>query len=767
MDEIRVEVTDGPFAGLPAVLVSHTGDRVQVRVSIFGRETPVELQSTQVRGADGGYRHPVDATRPSHEALRERIVAQFEQLAAVETFAFFLDRVDEPETDLAGEWDAYLAHRDATDARTRRRLQAALERFDRQLAPLPADEAEHLIAGDAEFWHPGTAATREQRGREPDAEQRLRAAIFGEPVAETVVPPRERAGHRREQARLAAEERDYELWKASLSPDQRQLFPSRGNPARYAYARAPRHDVSMPPERTVEWAIRSRTGVGEGAIPQEALDAVDGLTLTLHRPADLTMLGHLHNLRWLSVRSSVQVDLAALVSALLAARSLRDLSIEAPVRDIAALARLTGLRSLQLQHTQVTDLAPLAGLTRLSDLSVCDGPLSDLTPLSRLGLARLFVYRTRVRDLRPLAGMATLEVLGLAGCPVQDLEAIAALPGLRFVSLHGTPVSDLGDLPGRAPGVVFEGVGEQQPGSAAAPYVGPRAAAPASDDAAAELRAAFAAAGDDHVRRGQVERAMLAGRRLDLVEEIVGGHCGSRHAAVAGLLVRGGVGDVGFPDTPWGIASGAGLTEALDQVWAPVAAFAPRFVGAVHDRTLGLVLLIDADGAPALGYLVWRHNGSERLGDAPDALDRFADPARDFHLSLVVGSAPRVADPAVVVPVLAGPVPRPVRDFWAVHYRLDNGWESVGGGLDCNTLEFHDGDGWSVVSARLGGLPPDRFVHAAGNANYDIYVLDLDMLDSGGNPTVAHWAFKEWQLDDHQQYWEWLDSAATDLVFGT
>lgn len=41
------------------------------------------------------------------------------------------------------------------------------------------------------------------------------------------------------------------------------------------------------------------------------------------------------------------------------------------------------------------------------------------------------------------------------------------------------------------------------------------------------------------------------------------------------------------------------------------------------------------------------------------------------------------------------------------------------------------------------------------------------MLDSAGNPTVAHWAFKERQLNNHKQYWEWLDSTATDLIFGS
>ncbi|NUS83272.1 MAG: hypothetical protein HOY75_11135 [Streptomyces sp.] len=782
MDEMQVEVADGPFAGLPAVLISHFGDQVRVQVTIFDRQILLDLHVDQVRIAGAAPPEKLgttDAASSFHASMREQIVAEHDRLAAAETFTFFLERVDAPETDLAREWDAYLAHRDETQTRAKERMQAALEQFDRQLASVPIDEVRQVIASDAAFWQPGTLAVRDQRVRFPECganpEERVLAAIFGEQLDEPRVSPREQARRRLEQARLAAEERDYEWWKANLSPDEQRAYPSRGNPARYAYARAPRHDVSLPPERSVEWAIRSKTGVSNGPIPREALEAVDGLSLTLHRPADLTPLGQLHNLRWLSVHSSVSVDLVALASVLRPARALQDLSIDAPVRDITPLARLTQLRNLRLEHTHVTDIAPLADLTRLSDLSVCDGPLSDLTPLSGLCLTRLYVYRTRVSDLSPLSGMATLEVLGLVGCPVRDLTVVTTLPALHFVNLRRTPITDLGDLPEQAPGVTFEGVGthtpdEPCPENTTSPFTRRDAqATPVSDVVAADLRAAFHAAGDDYARRGQVERAMLAGRRLDLVQEIISSGPDRGHSTVVGLLLCGGVGDIPFPDNPWGIPPGAGLTEALTRVWAPVAGFAPRFVTTVHDRTLGLTLLIDENGTPALGYLTWKHdnNRSERLADIPDSLDRFADPAQDYYLSVVVGSAPHVADPTAVVPLLAGPIPRPIRDIWAIHHSLDNGWELMGGGLDCNTLEFFADDSWRAVAERLDGFPPDRFVHAVGSANYDTYVLDLDMLDSGGNPTVAHWAFKEWQLDDHKQYWEWLDSTGTDLIFGS
>jgi hypothetical protein len=131
----------------------------------------------------------------------------------------------------------------------------------------------------------------------------------------------------------------------------------------------------------------------------------------------------------------------------------------------------------------------------------------------------------------------------------------------------------------------------------------------------------------------------------------------------------------------------------------------------------------------------------------------------------VVGAAPHIADPTADVPVLAGPIPRPIRDFWTVHHVLSCSGHSIGDNLARNTLElFHD-EPWSAAAKRLGDLPPDRFVHSVGTGDYDDYVLDLDVLDDAGNPTVACWAFKEWQVSEHQQYWDWLDSTGTDLLF--
>ncbi|TDC78020.1 hypothetical protein [Streptomyces hainanensis] len=269
--------------------------------------------------------------------------------------------------------------------------------------------------------------------------------------------------------------------------------------------------------------------------------------------------------------------------------------------------------------------------------------------------------------------------------------------------MRNTGVTELGDLPRLVPGVTFRGLGETpaaepQAGDAGAP---PEPTVPLPEREAAALSAEFAAVGSgDHRRRRRLERALLAG-------------------------------------------------------------LAPGFVTALHDRALGLALLTTERGEPALAYLCWAPDdrGDGVTVEPPGGLERFADPALGYHLSVVVGSAPRHVEPTATVPAPAGPVPRPVRDLSAVHHHLVAPHDArVGGDLSYNMLGFFSDDGWRAVSERLGWLPPDRFVVGVGSSDFSCFLLDLDVLDAAGNPTVVNWALKEWELGGHQQFWDWLDT---------
>src|SRR5271166_5835407 len=74
--------------------------------------------------------------------------------------------------------------------------------------------------------------------------------------------------------------------------------------------------------------------------------------------------------------------------------------------DLAPLAGLSALRTLDLRKTQVTDLAPLAGL---------------------LALGRLLIPETKVTNLAPLAGLSALVFVDASGTQVTDLSPLVDL----------------------------------------------------------------------------------------------------------------------------------------------------------------------------------------------------------------------------------------------------------------------------------------------------------------------------------------------------
>ncbi|MEV0382568.1 ADP-ribosylation family protein [Nonomuraea sp. NPDC050643] len=219
-----MRIVDGPFAGFDAELVSVDGVRLTARVSVFGRQTAVELHRDQLE-------HPEDIPalwfgeeeddREVLAGLRERIAAQYDDLGYGEKFEFFLERADLPEEDPAQEWDTYTALCAEVDAHVRRRRTVALRAFDQEIAPLPAGEARRRVTADSGRWMPATTAREERRSRYPgidrsQAEDQLLATVFGRPDP----PPGlwERAHRRRAASRSAADLRDYAAWKATNRP---------------------------------------------------------------------------------------------------------------------------------------------------------------------------------------------------------------------------------------------------------------------------------------------------------------------------------------------------------------------------------------------------------------------------------------------------------------------------------------------------------------------------------------------------------------------
>jgi hypothetical protein len=81
------------------------------------------------------------------------------------------------------------------------------------------------------------------------------------------------------------------------------------------------------------------------------------------------------------------------------------------LHDLAPLASLTDLRSLDLDRTEVSDVAPLAHLTALRDLSLIGTQVSDVDPLARLtALQYLYLGGTEVSDVAPLYHIRDLRI---------------------------------------------------------------------------------------------------------------------------------------------------------------------------------------------------------------------------------------------------------------------------------------------------------------------------------------------------------------------
>ena len=117
------------------------------------------------------------------------------------------------------------------------------------------------------------------------------------------------------------------------------------------------------------------------------------------------------------------------------------------VSDLTPLARLKGIRGIDLGLTPVSDLSPLANLKSIQRLSVYKTQISDLGPLRRLtSLQMLYVGGTRVSELAPLAYLKALRLLHAGNTQVSDLGPLAKLPNLQNIYLDSTEIRDLTPL---------------------------------------------------------------------------------------------------------------------------------------------------------------------------------------------------------------------------------------------------------------------------------------------------------------------------------
>lgn len=103
----------------------------------------------------------------------------------------------------------------------------------------------------------------------------------------------------------------------------------------------------------------------------------------------------------------------------------------ADVTDISPLAKLTGLRSLNLlNNLDLTDIKPLERLSKLETLNLSGTSVRSVKPLSKLAKLRSLVLDCEeLRDITPLEGLP-LEYLDVS-CAYKSLRPLKKLSELR------------------------------------------------------------------------------------------------------------------------------------------------------------------------------------------------------------------------------------------------------------------------------------------------------------------------------------------------
>ena len=242
-------------------------------------------------------------------------------------------------------------------------------------------------------------------------------------------------------------------------------------------------------------------------------------------------------------------------------------------------------------------------------------------------------------------------------------------------------------------------------------------------------------------------------------------------AELRGLVLLGGAGDVPFAaDSPWGIPAGAGLADALEHVWAPVAGYCAGFLSALRTEVLGLAL-VAMEGRYLLGYLYL----ADRKGELPCHLKDLAPYTGSNSLAVLWGTAPTHLGPTDVVPLLEEPLPTGVRDLAAVHASLtsfdfDLHLDHFTTTLGASTLADYEGEdpsdyGQDEDFVRAVNGEFDRWIQFSAPHAGEAYFLDMADRDPHGIPRVAVTSPDGTSERPGSPFWDWLDQVVPALLW--
>lgn len=116
----------------------------------------------------------------------------------------------------------------------------------------------------------------------------------------------------------------------------------------------------------------------------------------------------------------------------------------APISSLGPLARLQGLRLVELEGTSIGDLAPLVGLKHLAYLNIYScRQLTDLAPLAELnGLMHLYCDPKEQRDIDAIGKLRHLRTLHMMSNFDIDASPLAGLESIREITAGSGEIAE-------------------------------------------------------------------------------------------------------------------------------------------------------------------------------------------------------------------------------------------------------------------------------------------------------------------------------------
>lgn len=196
------------------------------------------------------------------------------------------------------------------------------------------------------------------------------------------------------------------------------------------------------------WTIKEFTlpAEAQGYSDLALLTRLESLTMEEAPEGVLAQMGTMATLKALSMSGSRlgEEDLAVLAT--LTALETLDLS-DCGISSITSLEGLKGLKFLNLSSNAVRNLTTLSGLTCLQQLDLSHNAVTDLSALSVLvNLTELDVSHNSLTSLNPVCGITALTGLKASNNQISNIDSLKQLVNLSVLDLSYNAVADVSAL---------------------------------------------------------------------------------------------------------------------------------------------------------------------------------------------------------------------------------------------------------------------------------------------------------------------------------